>query len=82
MLRLLAFILLFLLLFRVVGYVMRLLLGRSTADRASTQFRQSRRRPAGGNINIDYVPGEENRKDKKYEGGEYVDYEEVDGKPS
>jgi len=78
MLRLLAFILLFLLLFRAVGFVLRLLLGRSFTNRANTQFRQTTKRSARGNINIDYDPGKENRKDKKFEGGDYVDFEEVD----
>ena len=78
MLKLIAFILLFLLLFRAVGVVLRLLLGGSFTNRTNTQFRQTHKRPAGGNINIDYDPGKENRKGKKFEGGDYVDFEEVD----
>ncbi len=47
-------------------------------DGYSNQQSHSRTRKArGGNVNIDSVPKNKSEKDMGYEGGEYVDYEEV-----
>jgi hypothetical protein len=51
---------------------MRLFLGSSGKQNQS--FKQ---RPKDGNVSINYDP-KEKRNQKGYQGGEYVDYEEVD----
>ena len=38
---------------------------------------RSSRKTKGGNVNIDSVPNSKSGKAKGYDGGEYVDYEEV-----
>ena len=39
----------------------------------------TRKKHVDGNVDIDYDPDEkQNRKKKGYEGGEYVDYEEIE----
>ena len=58
--------------FRIGGYIMRLFLGSSGKQNQS--FKQ---RPKDGNVSINYDP-KEKRNQKGYQGGEYVDYEEVD----
>ncbi|MFY0651453.1 MAG: DUF4834 family protein [Cyclobacteriaceae bacterium] len=41
-----------------------------------SQQRPKQKRPADGNVNIDYVPNEK-KKPKTDKGGDFVDYEEV-----
>ncbi|HYG39892.1 MAG TPA: DUF4834 family protein [Cytophagales bacterium] len=73
----------FYLLFKVVGLLFRVLfsaMGSNTPPRSvfgSGGFSKnnSKRRPASGNINVDYIP--EDKSKKEFKGGEYVDYEEV-----
>lgn len=79
------------LIIKVSGFILRIfdtLLGRtgSGADRrrnfGSEHRRQTYRRPANGNVNVDYIPEEEEKKEKNrhskgFRGGEYVDYEEI-----
>ena len=75
MLKIIALLLLIWLFFKAVGMIFRSLLGGDDPNRAhrfDTDKRQGRRQ---GNINIDHNP---NKSNKGYEGGEYVDYEEVD----
>lgn len=82
--------LIFFVVYKVIGFVFRLMLRSSVNYQQQQQQQQSRyryssngqstgRRPADGNVNIDYVPKDENEKAKKdnYKGGEYIDYEEV-----
>ncbi|MEJ2004077.1 MAG: DUF4834 family protein [Cyclobacteriaceae bacterium] len=70
--------------FRIIGFFLRLLMGSSADNRTRTQTfnRQqpgAKARPKSGNVNIDYIPGKINDKDnKKFSGGEYVDFEEVE----
>ncbi len=70
--------------FRTIGFFLRLLMGSSVQNRTRSQqynrTNQSRQpRPGSGNVNIDYVPGKENsNENKKFTGGEYVDFEEVE----
>lgn len=45
-------------------------------QRYREQTQQSRKAP-GGNVNIDYVPQKEDKSNKGFKGGDYVDYEEV-----
>ena len=66
--RFLLYLILFVILFRLVGTLIRMWLATSAKDRDT-------RKPRNSNVNV-------NRKDtersKGYKGGEYVDYEEVD----
>lgn len=78
MLRLLAFIVIIFLVFRTIGYVIRLLAGGVTG-RTGQEFREDynrKKRASNGNIHIDYVPKEDKKK-SGFKGGEYVDYEDV-----
>lgn len=50
-----------------------MLLGGNNPDQNRREYRKTR--PKDGNVDVDYMP----KKGKKdYDGGEYVDYEEVD----
>ena len=80
MLKLLALILLFVLFLRSIGFLLRLLFGSGLAGRTNREFRKGqghRKRPPGGNVDINYVPNKEDKKGNGYKGGDYVDYEEV-----
>lgn len=58
---------------KAAGQILKLFLGGSTINQHRTYTKSQGRRQ--GNIHVDHTPD----KDKKgYEGGEYVDYEEVD----
>jgi len=77
MLKLLAIILLFVLFLRGIGFVIRLLVGG--ASRPNQQFHRTQsKRPSGSNINVDYAPKSEQKSSRKFKGGEYVDFEDVD----
>lgn len=76
MLKIVALLLLIWLFFKAVGMIFRSLLGGEDANRAhrfGDNNPGNKRRK--GNINIDHNPNKEN---KGFDGGEYVDYEEVD----
>ena len=80
MLKLLALVLLFVLFLRSIGFVLRLLFGGGLAGRTSREFREGRshkRRPKNGNVDIDYIPDKDSKKDKGFKGGDYVEYEDV-----
>jgi len=74
MLKFLLILLLFIYLsFRIGGYLLRLLLGGNNPDQQRREYKKTR--PRDGNVDVDYMP----KKGKKgYDGGDYVDYEEVD----
>lgn len=79
MLRFIAVIAIFFFAFRAIASVFRFLFGapanerqRAKSGRAGQQFKK---KPADGNVNVDYVP--DKNKDKDFGGGDYVDYEEV-----
>ncbi|HBH23342.1 MAG TPA: DUF4834 domain-containing protein [Cytophagales bacterium] len=76
MLKLLLFILLMYLVFRFIGNLFKLMMGRQGEKR---QFHdQKRRNRKNDEVNIDYVPNQNKKQHKQsYKGGEYVDYEEV-----
>ena len=79
MLKFLALILVFVLVLRSIGFLVRLLFG-GLANKTSKEFHEGqgrRKRPSGGNVDIDYVPNKEGKKGKGFKGGDYVDYEEV-----
>jgi len=77
MLRLLAYIFLLYLVFRVINSVFRFVIGRpqnTQQGHASTS-----RGKRAGDINLEHMPDNSKgeRKDR-FKGGEYIDYEEVD----
>ena len=60
--------------FRLGGYIVRILMGNSSSTGNGQTFQ---RKPRDGNVTINQDP--QDKKDQKgYQGGEYVDYEEVD----
>jgi hypothetical protein len=72
---------LFFVVFKLINFAFRLLgVGKvqNQQQRYQHHARPNNRRPADGNVNVDYIP-----KDKKahhgrnFNGGEYVDYEDV-----
>jgi hypothetical protein len=75
----------FYILFKVVGFLFRLLISTSVNNvrsyQQSQQYQQqsgngSYKRPApDSNVNIDYIP--EDKSKSEFKGGDYVDYEEV-----
>lgn len=68
---------------RLGGFIVKVLFsGSASQERQSfntNQQRSQHRKPADGNVNIDYIPDQ--KKNKKgsgqIKGGDYVDYEEV-----
>lgn len=76
MLKILAVLVLIYIFFRAVGVIFRTVLGSSSTNRSTRYQDNTTGKGAGrkGNINVDHNPN----KSKGYEGGEYVDYEEVD----
>lgn len=76
MIKILALLLLIWVFFKAVGMIFRTLLGsadQNRSDRYGNDY--SGNRPRRGNVNIDHNPNQPN---KGFDGGEYVDYEEVD----
>jgi len=69
--------------FRVGGFIFRLFLsGLGNSQRqgnfnSRTYKDQPKKRAPGSNLNIDHVPNDQRGRGKKYDGGEYVDYEDV-----
>ena len=78
MLKLLAFLLFCVMILRGVGLLFRYLLRGTSTNRPGQRYAQQARRPADGNVNVDFVPNDKEQKKGKFDGGEYVDYEDVD----
>ena len=77
MLKFLLIIFLFLfIVFRLGGFIIKVLGGGNSAQRKTTSGGRGKYTPRGGNVNVDYEPGKQ-RKKKDFDDGEYVDYEEV-----
>lgn len=74
MFKLLALLVLFLILLRAIGMVIKMVIGGNT-DNRQTRYSNPNNPRRKGDINIDHNP---NKSNKDYEGGEYVDYEDVD----
>ena len=77
MLKIIAVLILIYVFFKALGMIFRTVIGGSSdksrgARYSSTQ--SNRRTGREGDINVDHSPN----KRKDYDGGEYVDYEEVD----
>ncbi len=74
---LLIFFLVSYLIIKVGGYLIRTVFITMGPPQTPHTKRQSRKVP-DSDLNIDYVPDKsKKRSDKDYDGGEYVDYEEV-----
>ena len=73
MLKIIALLLLIWLFFKAVGMIFRSMLGGDT--NRDQRFGSNRTTNRKGDINIDHDP---NKSNKGYDGGEYVDYEEID----
>ncbi len=78
-------ILVFYIFMKVGGLVLRVLFGSLGSDRNQRHFTNDRQRPPkryrprDGNLNVDSMPNDKSKKKgNDYQGGEYVDYEEVD----
>ncbi|MEQ8472124.1 MAG: DUF4834 family protein [Marinoscillum sp.] len=69
------------LLYRVGGFLFRMLfIGAQQQQRnqyqGNHQSNQSKKAP-GSNLNIDHIPQKDQKNQKDFNGGEYVDFEEV-----
>lgn len=78
-------ILIFYIIYRLGGFVFRMLF--SNAFQQQRNFHEQQRQqyyqhqaktPPNSNVKVDYVPKDKERKEKQdFKGGQYVDYEEV-----
>ena len=68
--------------FRILGFLFRIMLGNPSSGRNSGHQYQNQnyKKPADGNVNIDYVPqtGKKDKPSGDLKAGEYVDYEELE----
>lgn len=67
--------------FKVIGMVFKFV-ARGTTSSSHQQYRAStnghqQKRPADGNVNIDYVPNKDKKSKESFKGGDYVDFEEI-----
>ena len=69
-------LLLFFIIFKLINFVFRML-GVPAQPARYQNNEQKRQRPADGNVDINYVPRDKAEKKKDFNGGEYIDYEEV-----
>ena len=75
---LLIIFLLFFLVFRLGGFLLKALAGNSSGQQRNPSGSGQRKyTPKGGNVSVDYEPRKKDRKKGFDGGGEYVDYEEV-----
>ena len=74
MLKVLALLVLIFIFFKALGMVFRLLLGGGDVNRTQRYSGTQNQRRREGDLNVDHNP---NGSNKGYEGGEYIDYEEV-----
>jgi hypothetical protein len=74
MLKIIALLFLIWVFFRALGMIFRTLMGSADQNRNSRYDNYSNPRKKG-NVNVDHDP---NHTKKGFDGGEYVDYEEVD----
>jgi hypothetical protein len=75
MFKLLALFVLIWIFFKALGMIIRTLFGRSKNENRKTRYTGSGQSRRDGDINVDRNPRNSN---KGYDGGEYVDYEDVD----
>lgn len=60
--------------FKALGMIIKMVIG-STNDNKQTRYTNQGNRRHKGDINVDHNP---NKSNKGYDGGEYIDYEDVD----
>lgn len=74
-------LLLFFIIYKLIGFVFRILLGSNVQNRQQryqSHARHNNKKPFDGNVNVDYIPRDKKaRPNSNFNGGEYVDYEEV-----
>ena len=75
MFKLLAVFVLIWIFFKALGMIIRTLAGRGKNEHRKTRYTSSGQTGRKGDINVDHNPHKSN---KGYDGGEYVDYEDVD----
>ena len=59
-----------------LGFFFKTIIGGSTMNRTGNET-GSQRKPAGGNVSVDFMPEDNKISGKDFKGGEYVDFEEV-----
>lgn len=74
MLKILALLVLIFIFFKAVGMVFKLLLGGGDVNRSQRYSNSQYQKKRNADVNVDHNPN----KSKGYQGGEYVDYEEVE----
>lgn len=71
------------LLWKVCGFLFRNILLKSFLKHQQGSFQQNKqqqrqyRKPPNGNVDVEFIPPENNTTGKTFKGGEYVDYEEI-----
>jgi len=74
-------VLVFYVVYKLVGFLLKSLFVVSGKDKRDGRFhyqeKQGHHKPKDGNVEIDYIPKDKSKKGKKNEEGEYIDYEEV-----
>lgn len=76
-------IIIFYLIYRIGGFFFRMLFTKAFQQHQNqyrqhqTTSRQYSKTPPNSNVRVDYVPKEERNDRKDFNGGQYVDYEEV-----
>ena len=74
MFKLLAIFVLIWIFFKALGMIIKMVFG-GNSDNKQTRYDNPNNSGQKGDINVDHNP---NKSNKGYEGGEYVDYEDVD----
>ena len=74
MLKLLALLVLIWIFFKALGMIIKTVIGGTNTNR-ETRYSNSNGHRREGDIKVDHNP---NKSSKGYDGGEYVDYEDVD----
>ena len=74
MFKLLALLVLIWIFFKALGMIIKMIVG-SNNDNRQTRYSNTNNPKEKGEINVDHNP---NKSNKGYDGGEYVDYEDVD----
>lgn len=65
----------FFVLSKIGGFIFRTLFG--AAAQRTQQQEPTTRKPASGNVHIDYAPKQGEKSPKNFKGGDYVDFEEI-----
>ena len=76
MIKILALLFLIWIFFKALGQIFRTVLGGGPDINRGSRYGNTTHRQQQGDIHVDYDPNSRNK--KGYQGGEYVDYEEVE----